>query len=206
MKINIGPYKNWYGPYQVAEFIFFWATEKDEIGITRKKEWVHKIGEFFAYGFTDDEETWFYKFLKWIDKKKNRRVKIKIDKYDTWNMDRTLAMIVLPMLIQLKDTKHGSPYIDDEDVPDELKSTSAPPKQNDWDTDDNFFKRWDWVLDEIIWAFTQLQPDVDWEEQYITGEWKKDTFEIDKEGIKKHDERMRRGFVLFGKYFRSLWD
>ena len=52
-------------------------------------------------------------------------------------MDHTLAMIIVPMLKQLKETKHGAPFVDDEDVPEELKSTSAPAKENDWDTDDN---------------------------------------------------------------------
>ena len=32
----------------------------------------------------------------------------------------------------------------DEDVPEELKSTSAP--ENEWDTDDNHFKRWEDVV------------------------------------------------------------
>ncbi len=44
-------------------------------------------------------------------------------------MDYTLSHIVVPMLKQLKETKHGAPFVDDEDVPEELKSTSAPPKE-----------------------------------------------------------------------------
>ena len=26
MKVNIGPYKNYFGPYQIAEKIFFWPS------------------------------------------------------------------------------------------------------------------------------------------------------------------------------------
>jgi len=39
---------------------------------------------------------------------------ILLDPYDTWNMDHTLALIIVPMLKQLKATKHGAPCVDDE--------------------------------------------------------------------------------------------
>ena len=35
----------------------------------------------------------------------------------------------------------------------------------DGSTDDKFFKRWDWILDEMIWAFNQKCRD-DWEGDY----------------------------------------
>ena len=38
-----------------------------------------------------------------------RKIKIQIDKWDTYSMDHTLAMIIYPMLLQLKATKHGVP-------------------------------------------------------------------------------------------------
>ena len=151
--------------------------------------------------------------------KNKRTLKVEIEKFDTWSMDHTLALIIHPMLVQLKATKHGSPYIDDEDVPDELKSTSAPPKKNEWDTDENFHKRWDWVLDEMIWAFSHIMDDT-WEEKFSTGEsdlsfdkntnkmvkGPNHTFKVDYEGVKKYNERIRNGTTLFGKYFRGLWD
>lgn len=98
-----------------------------------------------------------------------RNVSIEIEKFDTWNMDHTLSMIILPMLKQLKGEKHGAPNVDDEDVPDDLKSTSAPPKVNEWDTDDNHFKRWDWVMDEMIWAFQHKIED-NWSDMFFTYE------------------------------------
>jgi hypothetical protein len=136
-------------------------------------------------------------------------------------------------LKQLQATKHGAPNVDDSDVPDELKSTSAPAKENVWDTDANHFKRWDWVMDQMIWSFEQLQPDNDWEEQYTSGvcDWKfvpvdaegnevpkgehkfsemrhgpNHTYEIDWEGRNKHQERISNGLRLFGKYYQALWD
>ena len=146
-----------------------------------------------------------------IDKLSNRKIKVRIDPWDTWSMDSTLAHIVLPMIKQLKESKHGAPVVDDEDVPEELRSTSAPPKKCEYDLDDFYFKRWDWVLDEIIWAFEQTMRD-DWQEDYYKYEDDPTaTFGMklvweDREGRKAHQERMSNGFRLFGKYYESLWD
>ena len=148
---------------------------------------------------------------------------ITIHPHDTWSMDYTLAKIILPRLQQLKATKYGAPQVDDEDVPDEIKSTSAPPKENEWDADDHWYERWDWVLDEMIWAFEQktrlsweeayaVEPgEIDWEgmeldsNDLVTLRWKKEPI-IDWEGRKAHQERMNNGFRLFGKYYEGLWD
>ena len=109
-----------------------------------------------------------------------RKVQIRIDKYDTWSMDHTLAMIIHPMLIQLKATQHGAPYTDDEDVPEALRSTSAEkPDPNDVDT--MHFARWDWILTEIIWAFEQHISD-DAEDQFYSGETDHLWIPVDKEG------------------------
>lgn len=162
---------------------------------------------------------------------RKRKIVVRIDKFDTWNMDNTLAHIVLPMLKQIRATKHGAPNVDDEDVPDELKSTSAEPKKNTWDTDSNHFERWDYVLDEMIFAFESEFND--WEEKFTSGEmdhvfipidkdgnetdekkaemfrWEKgpkDTFAVDMNGRKMYAERIAKGYALFGKYYQSLWD
>jgi hypothetical protein len=129
---------------------------------------------------------------------KKRKIDVRIDRYDTWNMDHTLAHIIYPMLVQLKATKHGSPFVDDEDVPDHLKSINAiGPKQNEWDTDTLFHDRWTWVLDEMIWSFEHKKND-EWEDQYFD---KKDL-----DGLNEMHLRMRNGFRLFGKYYEGLWD
>jgi hypothetical protein len=148
----------------------------------------------------------------WFDRR-TQQIKVRIDKWDTWSMDHTLASIILPMLKQLRETTHGAPNVDDVDVPKELKSTSAKPKENDWDTDSNHFKRWDWVLDEMIWAFEQKNRD-SWEEDYYgpyiegdDGKLMSGHFAwVDDEGRLKHQERMTNGFRLFGKYYENLWD
>ena len=44
MKVYIGPYKNWFGPYELAEFLCFWAKKKkDEYGFERNSNWIHNL-------------------------------------------------------------------------------------------------------------------------------------------------------------------
>ena len=161
----------------------------------------------------EDRLQWVYnKTINLIlDKRSGQKINVRIDHYDTWSMDHTLAHIVLPMLVQLHKTKHGAPWVDDEDVPEELRSTSAPPKKDEYDLDDFHFKRWDWVLDEMIWTFEQKARD-DWQGDYY--EYEDDssaTFGLklvweDREGQKAHQKRMSNGFRLFGKYYEAMWD
>ena len=117
------------------------------------------------------------------------------------------------MLKQLHATRHGAPNVDDCDVPMELWSTSAPPTANSWDTDDNHFKRWDWVLDEMIWAFEQeVDPDAD--DQFFDHSSVDNSLPLmsqigqtlyDQEGHKVWQDRKSNGFRLFGKYYQALW-
>ena len=85
----------------------------------------------------------------------DREVDVTIDKYDIWSLDHTLAYIIHPALVLLKSKKNGAPNVDDDDVPEYLKASNAPPKENSWDTDENWFQRWEWVMDEMIWSFAQ---------------------------------------------------
>ena len=216
MKIHIGPYIDWFGPYQFAENLkIFGLSEERCFAIGR---WLNK--------------TWLKPVLERIYSWRDRKVKIRIDKYDTWNMHATLALIILPMLKQLKDTTHGSPYVDDEDVPEHLRSTSAPPKENEHDIDALHHDRWVWVLDEMIWTFEQFNTD--WESQYhsgkhdyifvktgqtmmnpITGkeeelsemrEGPNHTAKVDMDGLMAHRKRIDNGTRLLGRYYSNLWD
>ena len=209
MKVYIGPYKNWIGPYQLADMIPLISQDTS-----------HKIGEWLA-------ETWVNTVCEWIHGNQERKIKVRIDKYDTWSMDNTLAHIILPMLKQLKATKHGSPFVDDEDVPEHMRHTYSKGP-DDYETDDPWVHfKWDWVLNEIIWTF-ENELDDSWEDQFrhgkpdfdfihVGGEIGTDSelnemiqrnpdYWVDREGIKAYNKRMNNGFKLFGKYYRNLWD
>ena len=202
MKVYLSKYRyHWISPYTVLEKVFFWREiDYDEPIIDKWSDRLSPICQGIQ------------KVLDFIHPKINY---VKIDRWDTWSMDYTLSHIIVPMLKQLKETKHGAPFVDDEDVPEELKSTSAPPKENDYDTDENHFKRWDWALNEMIWAFEQNLDDKSEEKFFDHAEWdekEKDfnknlhKIKIDQPGLKAHQDRKANGFRLFGKYYQGLWD
>ena len=205
MKVSIGKYVNFIGPYQIAEALCFWVKKTpDEFGMMDYPDWVHKFGERLA-------ATPLMKLCNWIHSKRHRKVKVKLDPYDTWSADQTLAHIILPMLKQLKEQKQGSPNVDDEDVPENLRSTNAAPKEHPWDTDEHWFKRWDYVIDEMIWAFERhLEGDdkfydhsqVDDSEGFSEQISK---IKVDYDGLNAWEERKQNGFRLFGKYYQCLW-
>ena len=252
MKVWIRKPYNWFGPYQLADTLCFWVKDvEDEYGMKSKPHWVHQFGEWLAHGSIEPEPevgevtkwdrdrptTWLYKFLTWVDKQKQKvpREIVKIDRWDTWSMDHTLAPIILPMLKQLRESKHGSQIVDLEDVPEFMRTTET----EDWDdqkcfdfyheTDLHGFNkcgydvhdRWDWVMGEMIFAFESIGSD--WEDKYHMGvndlRWKKlengmsqmehgpdHTHHWDIEGWQAESKRIDNGFRLFGKYFRGLWD
>jgi hypothetical protein len=173
---------------------------------------------------------------KYPKKSSRRKINVKIDSYDTWSLDHTLATIIYPALLQLKATKHGLPseFVDDvgganweeQDSFDFYKETHDESWQKG-------AERWDEVLDKMIWAFEQLVKE-DYNSKYHHGEAKYDWVKSDKqihnpitgkveetyqmvdknpeehwfdsEGLMLHEKRMQEGFELFGKYFRNLWD
>lgn len=216
MKVKIGPYKNWIGPYQIADMVFFWCKKhpNDEL----MERWDYKLQDKFGDWLAtnkDGDDSQLTKFCHWLESKRKRKIKIKIDSYDTWSMDHTLAYIIAPMLKQLHATKHGAPFVDDEDVPEELRSTSAPPKENEWDTDENHFKRWDWIMEEMIWAFEVHNDDSAEDKFYDHSEVNRnernlsdwiEKIKVDREGLETFHKRKQNAFRLFGKYYQNLWD
>jgi hypothetical protein len=209
MKVYIGNYAT----NHIRSGLFD-AYMNKKYGIVKWPENYTKL-ETLIEKFDDAVQSVYDKTINKLIKNRNRKIKVRIDPYDTWNMDNTLAHIILPMLRQLKETKHGSPMVDDEDVPEHLRSTSAPPKENEWDSDENFFKRWDWVLDEMIHAFETILDD-SWDIQFHTGTYDIDwetgvkgpnhTHLYDKDAYKKAWDRRQNGMRLFGKYYNNLWD
>jgi len=220
MKIYISNYRyHWISPYTILEHIFFWTDWSKcgrNKGVIEDKDYV-------------DHPEWVERWAKRIEPISTairvvldfihpRIQYVKIDRWDTWSMDHTLAHIILPMLKQLDKTKHGAPYTNDEDVPEYLRSHMAQPKENEWDTDSLHFMRWDWILAEMIWAFEQEIRDDDEAEFFDHSEcgdekfpWDKDgqyvsKVKVDREGLEAHQKRKANGFRLFGKYYQNLWD
>lgn len=232
MKVDIGPYRydlipvrGWEQKYEL------WRSGGklylDEVDYT----WYDRL----VMGFLDKLEIFVRPINRWSNRRK-RKIKIHIDKYDVWSADHTLAMIIHPVLVELQRQKHGSPNVDDADVPDHLKSSAAPAKENEYDVDDNHHTRWDYVLGEMIWAFEQHKdhdcndnqfhhnPEqldfkfIPVEDGKFAGKgyssmetnYQKDptkpAYWVDEEGKKAHYDRIANGRRLFAKYYQGLWD
>lgn len=187
MKVYMGNYKRYIGPYQIADMLCFWAPKvKDQYGLKRSRDWVHNFGTWLAGD--DSRPSWLSRFCEWVDGKRHRKVKIQIDPWDSWNADETLAMVILPVLKQLKATGHGSGAVDDEDVPKKLRRSSAPPVEKEWHTDEYWHLRWEYVLSEMICAFEIVLES--------------SSIMLDESTVKRRDHGLR----LFGKYYMGLWD
>jgi hypothetical protein len=204
MKVILGKYPNWFGPYQLADKLIWWQNNGDPD--CKWAQRADKLGEYIS-------ETWLGKLLNWANSKNTRQEYVKIDKWDTHSMDHTLALIILPLLKQLKATKHGAPKVDDFDCPQHLWSTNAKPVE-EYELDENWFKRWDYVLQEMIWAFEQhtdpnedqkfydhsnVDPKLPFQEQL-------QQIHCDHDKMNHHYHRKQQAFKLFGKYFQNLWD
>jgi len=119
---------------------------------------------------------------------RNQRVDVLVEPHDVWSLDWTLAQIIHPGLIMLKQQKNGAPWVDPMDVPEELRPTpeELANYEEDARTDELWFDRFDYILDEMIWAFDLIKRDVN-----IYS--------------KPETERVNNALRLFGKYYRSLW-
>lgn len=163
-----------------------------------------------------------------------RKINVEIDRFDTWSLDHSLAYIILPALLQLKEEKHG--------IPGEFANVGGAEYENQESFDfykDSYddamelgIKRWEEILDKMIWSFQQLIFESH-EHKYHHGEpnykFKKtnhkyhnpftnkveDTYTLenqnkeywfDKTGYMLHSERIQEGIELFGKYYQNLWD
>lgn len=108
-----------------------------------------------------------------------------IDEQDTWNLDYSLSQVIIPALkkyIELNGT--GGPFVDNKDVPQHLH---RPEGLHEFTVDEHWSARWQYVLNEMLWAF-------EW------GVSSEDIFSLSWER-----ERAKNGRRLFAEYFHGLW-
>jgi hypothetical protein len=172
---------------------------------------------------------------RYLKKSNGRKIDVQIDKFDTWSLDHTLALIILPALIQLKHTKHGVPSDFVDDTAQDYHSQTVFDFMLE-DKDDVFQKgcdKWEETLDKMIWSFQQIALE-DYDDKYHHGEMKmgwedtkknytnsatgktETTYRLidlnpgehwyDSDGHQLHEQRIQEGLELFGKYYRALWD
>ena len=209
MKIFLGNYNDYIGPYQLAQKLLFWkdknSSQVNDLGHFLKHGYVlseeekreedeRNFSSFFTFiDFLENENkkpsTKLNDFCEWVYSKLKRIEFVHIDKYDTWNMDHSLAKIIHPMLLKLKETKQGSPNVDLEDVPEYLRpSDSQYNYYEEGKLDVYFHDRWDYVVDTMIYAFNAISEQLDEDDDYY------------------EPETIKEGLRLFGKYYQNLWD
>jgi len=93
-----------------------------------------------------------------------------------WNLDYTISEFVLPRLKKYREICIGYPS----------NSFPGAKKNSGFDS----FEEWLKALDDMIYAHEITLHEWDDDFQYGKVDWK----------------RVHRGFSLFGKFYRSLWD
>lgn len=174
MKVYIGPYRNNYNGYALTKKIFFWVDPFQD----KKYRLFDAALKFFSY---------FNPVFRWLNRIDNRKINIHIDNYDVWNMDHTLALIIYPMLVKYKEIGISYGYIDNDDVPKNLRVSKSLKDENKISKIKE--KQWQWFLDELIWTFATILDE-----------------EVDYRFNKELNVRVTNGLRLFGKYYSSLWD
>jgi hypothetical protein len=204
MKVYLSNYRDhWLSPYTILEKVIFWKEIDYDSTYTKKiVNVLSPISEAVK---------------KVLDIVHPRINYVQVDKYDTWNMDSTLANIILPMLIQLKATKHGVPSAFAETGGEVWKlQQSFEFYETNEELQDKAMAEWDAVLDKMIFSFEHIVDKSDWEKEFCSGEFDSNvelgepgwtgTYICDYAAMEKVHEQIQEGLELFGKYYRNLWD
>ena len=123
--------------------------------------------------------------------RKNRAFNIHIDDFDVWSLDYTLACIIHPALVRLKETKHGYPELWE----DGMVTHHNYDRQLHFDFIDEevetkyLIDKWNVIMDKMIYSFEQIVKDK--------------LFDITDQ---KQLEEIQEGIDLFAKHYTSLWD
>lgn len=115
---------------------------------------------------------------------------------DIWSLDHTVAKFTLPRLIRLKEVKHGIPTTMFETLPEGKWEYTE-------EQTDAAKKKWDEVLDKMIWSMDYIANDREHDYYPKRSENKK---EGAYDNLHAAEFRCQEGLDLFAKHFRSLWD
>ena len=155
-----------------------------------------------------------------------RKVDIRIDKWDAWSLDHTLALIIAPSLEALKKTLHGYPSTI---LQEEINLFPSQTRRVEIDTDEESegVRKWTGILDQMIWSFSEVAADypnappipprlnASEDEHGDLDKWletineaKYDEVELAKwrSDLAKYNARIDAGLMLFAKWYRNLWD
>lgn len=125
---------------------------------------------------------------------------IQIDGPDIWSMDHTLSRLILPMLLMLKEVKHGIPGECMPDFHRDWRQYTFDFIDNDTEGDLSYeigLKRWNTIMDEMIWSFQEVE----------SGRWGDPSYGATFPGGHiVYNARVSKGLKHFGEFYGSLWD
>jgi len=134
--------------------------------------------------------------------KARRTIRVKIDVWDTWSLNHTLALIIAPALRKFKKANNGVPgSLMDLSHHETMEWNSAAFKKAERKASDRADKEWDRILDVMIWSFEEVAADNP-SEPIIT------KFKDKRQWRRRADayhKRLDEGFALFGKWYGALW-
>lgn len=128
-----------------------------------------------------------------IEGKESRKFKVEIEYFDTYNLNHTLALVILPALKQIKKDSKSFPliWVDEKDLPKRLRSGKdlwAANFNGSRLTKEEFklaVKQSHWCLKKMIQAFDIIINESHCDEQ--------------------DDKIVKKGLKLFAKYYIHLW-
>jgi hypothetical protein len=166
MKIIIGKYKRYYNVYNIQYFF------------ERKG---YDFSWFFDSKFCEFIDGICDKIYRFRTRKSYRKEKIIVHEYDVIDCDKTLALVIAPVLKQFKSGCNW-PVFDVE--------YSAEQTQE--------------IIDKMIFAFESIAKDDDFE-RFFYFDVKENETKLNRKRHEEHKERIKEGLELFAKYFQHLW-
>jgi hypothetical protein len=135
--------------------------------------------------------------------RKNRAYHIHIDNHDVWNLDHTLATIIHPALVRLRERVphfgYPTPYYETEAYP-EYSQQGSFEEILDREAESKYYEtQWMEKLQKMIDAFAMV---IDENDDYDKIAHHRDDNDKRNEWYRKIDE----GLKLFSENYQGLWD
>jgi hypothetical protein len=234
MKVSLGKFPTYVGPWQVAQALLFWMPQqKDECGLPMAPKPVRDLGYFLAYGelrkeptpaspYTDTfrtDRTAFANMLGWFNGLFDRRCKVKIERHDLYDVPGTVSLLIVPLLEKLLESLDNGPFnVEDKDLPKELRRT----EDEDWDYDREV-TRSRYVIEQMLFSFKEildpslasegnveyLSKAIEWNEKgeatlFEIEQGPNHTATFDIRKVKARQKKVDTGLRLFAKYLQQL--
>lgn len=104
------------------------------------------------FGVSTDNNHKFHDWLKSLHLiEHDQRIKIRVDEWDTWNADVTMAKLITAILTKYRADMYGWP------------PNLDPSDANDFEDE----LAWDYIVDEIIYVFSHYEELLDYGDDYV---------------------------------------